>query len=168
MHTKEVPGLDVIIVLGAHVRGTAPSKSLRLRLERAKAYLDTNPETIAVLSGGRGEGELISEAFCMKEYLLKKGIAEERLLLEDRSTSTVENLRYSVRVLRKKTGQNLLGCKVGLVSNNFHIYRAVELAKKLGFQNVVGIPAKADLKRQPQYMTREYLAIVAAKLRGDL
>ena len=97
---RKVPeNLDYLIVLGAHVNGTRLSRALRFRVEKAEEYLRENPRTLAVLSGGRGVDEKISEAKAMADYLLAHGIERERLLLEERSVSTAENLRFSLELL---------------------------------------------------------------------
>ena len=88
--------LDYIIVLGAHVNGTRLSKALLERARRALEYLEKNPGTKAVLSGGQGEGESISEAQAMSIYLQEHGISSDRLIMEDRSTNTKENLDFSL------------------------------------------------------------------------
>lgn len=90
---------DYCIVLGASVRGRKPSSSLRRRIERAQSYAESHPETILVLSGGMGEGEEISEARAMYDALLDAGIPSSRLVLEDHSGSTDENLAYSRSVI---------------------------------------------------------------------
>ena len=164
--------LDYLIVLGAQVKKTVPSKALRLRLEKACEYLQEHPDTVAVLSGGQGSGEEITEAACMYQYLTEHGIAKERLLLENQSTTTRENLLYSAQMIAdSRNEQNIdqvWNCKIGLVSNNFHIYRAVKLAEKAGYKNVYGIAAPSDWKLQIHYMVREYFAILKAKIRGDI
>ena len=88
--------LDYLIVLGAHVDGTRLTLALLERTRRALQYLKENPRTIAVLSGGRGSGEQISEAQAMFHYLTAHGIPKERLILEDRSVNTKENLAFSL------------------------------------------------------------------------
>lgn len=87
MFAKGKPELDYLVILGAQVRGTVPSRALRKRLDTALAYLEENPGTIAVVSGGRGPGEDITEAEIMKEYLLLHGIDEKRILVETDSTT---------------------------------------------------------------------------------
>lgn len=169
-HTEEK--LDYLIVLGAQVKKTVPSKALRLRLETACEYLKKHPNTRAVLSGGQGSGEDITEAACMYQYLTEAGIPKSQLLLEDRSTTTRENLLYSARVIaesrKEQNTDRVWNCSVGLVSNNFHIYRAVKLAEKAGYQKVCGIAAPSDWKLQIHYMVREYFAVIKAKIRGDI
>lgn len=151
-------GLPYVVVLGAQVKGTAPSRALRRRLERAIAYGKENPETRFILSGGQGPDEGISEAECMFRYMADRGIESTRLLLEDQSTSTAENLRYSDALYHLKDK------KVGILSNNFHIYRALLLAKREGYGNAEGIPASADLLMQPHNVLREVCCILAENL----
>lgn len=153
------PGLDYVIVLGAQVRGTSPSRALRKRLDRALDYAKENPGTKFILSGGKGPDEGISEAQCMYNYLTERGMDRERLFLEDRSTSTRENLRYSDQVYSLKDQ------KVGILSNNFHIYRALLLAQKEGYRQAQGIPAPADPGMQPHNVLREICAVLAEYVR---
>ena len=81
---------DYIIVLGAGVNGTKLSLSLRDRLVGAYDYMTANPDTIAIVSGGQGEGELISEAMCMHNWLINRGIDPNRIIMEDKATCTLE------------------------------------------------------------------------------
>lgn len=172
MYAQPEEELDYLIVLGAQVKKTVPSKALRLRLDKAYAYLQEHADTIAVLSGGQGSGEEIAEADCMYQYLTERGIPGERLLLENRSTTTRENLIYSAQVIaesrKEQSGEQIWNESVGLVSNNFHIYRAVKLAEKVGYRDVCGIAAPSDWKLQIHYMVREYFAVLKAKIRGDI
>lgn len=95
------PDADYLVILGAAVYGTEPSPALRDRLDWAILYLEESPDTIAVVSGGQGPDEGISEAQAMKNYLVAHGISEERILMEDQSTSTKENLLYSFSIIEK-------------------------------------------------------------------
>lgn len=161
MNEKGEKNLDYVIVLGAQVRGDVPSRALRKRIQKAEDYLKENPETIAVLSGGKGNGENISEAQAMYECLRKAGIEEERLILEDQSTSTVENLEFSGELIGKEK-------KIGIISQNFHIYRALKLARHQGYRDVCGIAAGSEPLYQPHFMVREAFAIVKEKLTGNI
>lgn len=129
---------DYIIVLGAKVDGTAPAMSLQSRIDAAYDYLSAHPDTIAILSGGQGEDEGISEAQCMFNYLTAMGISEDQLWLEDKSTSTWENLNFSLAVIESETGSRPE--KIGILSSEYHLYRAGLFAKECGFE-AVGIPA---------------------------
>lgn len=155
---KGEPNLDYIVVLGCQVRGNHPSRALKERIDTAQKYLEENPETIAILSGGQGTGENISEAQCMYDWLVRAGIAGERLIMEDKSTSTVENLKFSSQYITKEDAS------VGVISNNFHIYRSVAIAKKQGYENVCGIAAPSRSILQPHYLVRECMALWKEKI----
>lgn len=154
--------LDYVVVLGAHVKGDVPSKALELRLKAALKYARENEDTILILSGGQGSGEDITEAKCMENYLTAHGISEDRLVLEEKSTSTMENLKFS---------DELTGCSkksTGILSNNFHVYRAIKLAEKIGYEHPSGIAAESDPIMQVQYVVREVAALIKEKLRGNI
>ena len=154
-------GLDYIVVLGARVNGREPSGALRNRIQVAAEYLAANPETLDVLSGGRGSDEEISEARCMYENLVAMGVDPARLILEDQSTDTSENLRFSRALIPEEDAS------VGLVTNNFHIFRSLALARKMGWE-VSGIPVATSLISFPHYMMREFVGVVYDGLRGNL
>lgn len=155
------PGLDYIVVLGAKVNGTEPSGSLRNRIQVGVEYLQANPDAIAVLSGGQGADEEISEAQCMYERMIAAGIDPERLILEDCSTDTMENLRFSREFIPE-------GAQVGLVTNNFHICRALLLARGLGWEEVYGVPVATTLLSMPHYLMREFCGMAYELVHGNL
>ncbi len=125
-----------IIVLGAKINGTQPSRALLERVRAAFSYLCVHPDTIAILSGGQGLNEEIAECDYMYRELIKMGISTDRLVLENRSTTTWENLRYSLALMDR------LPHKIGLVSSEYHLFRACLFAKRRGVEPV-GIPAKS-------------------------
>lgn len=133
--TDKLPGRKYLIVLGAQVRGTVPSLSLQHRLEGALDYMNANPDCIAVVSGGKGTGETVSEAQCMKTWLTERGIAVERIIEEDQSTSTQENLRNSWAIIQELGGGP---DDVAVLSSNYHLYRAKCMAKVIGM-NPAGV-----------------------------
>ena len=156
-HPGNTPSCDYIIVLGAGVNGTVPSLTLRDRINGAYAYLTANPDTIAVLSGGQGPRENITEAACMHRELTKMGIPDRQLLLEEASTSTIENLQFSLDVLEEATG--IRPTQIGIVSSEYHIFRAKQFAKDLGLEPV-GIPAKTSwVSIRINYYLREIAAV---------
>lgn len=146
--------LDYIIVLGAQVREDGPSVALRYRLDKAIYYLNENPKTMCIVSGGQGVNEPFSEAEGMKEYLLKNGIDRSRIILEDKSTSTAENFKYSKVLLEQPYDS------VGIVTNNFHMFRAIHIAKAHGLNGVCGIAADSNILYLPNNVLRECLAIL--------
>ena len=163
MTQKPSKNLDTLIVLGAQVNGTKLSNSLKLRLKRAKEYLNENPETIAVVSGGKGSGEEISE-----EYLVSQGIDTRRLIKEDRSTNTNENLKYSLALLEKELNKKPEELRIGIVTNGFHVFRGTSIGKKMGCRQIEGVPAKSNKFLQLNYLVRECLGIWKDKLVGNL
>lgn len=153
MRKKGEPDLDYVVVLGCKVNGEHPSRALKERMEQARMYLEQNPETKAILSGGQGPGEGISEAECMYRYLQETGISEKRLILEDESTTTLENLVNSQKFLNQ--GQDT----VGIITSDFHVFRSVRLAKKAGYLRAQGIAAPCRTVLLPHYMVREAFAL---------
>ena len=147
--------LKYIIILGAQIRGKKITNSLKRRLDKGLRYLQENPETICIVSGGKGKGEEISEAEAMFAYLKDCGVDGERICMEDKSTTTCENLIFSKQFI-----QNLKKDSVGIVSNNFHIYRAMKMARLLGYKKVFALPATTNMVVFPNYMVREFFALI--------
>ena len=155
---------DYIVVLGCGVNGTVPSLSLQNRIDGAYAYLTAHPDTICVVSGGQGPGEDMTEAACMKRELVEMGIEAERIWEEDRSTSTKENLKYSLDVIEANAGRR--PATIGIVSSEYHLYRAGLMAEDLGVSSV-GIPGKTTwFTLWANYHMREIVAVWAYLLFG--
>ena len=153
---------EYVIILGAQVRGEVPTLVLSARIRAAAEYLNEHPQAIAVASGGKGSGENISEAEAIRRGLVRLGISEDRILLEDRSTSTAENLRFSAEVIPQYEQK-----KVILVTNDFHVFRAVKLAENQGYKNVSGLGATDFFAVTIQYYVREFFAIGLEIVRGN-
>lgn len=143
------PNLDYIIVLGAQVLEDGPSAVLRYRLDEAVRYMNENEHTICIVSGGQGYNEPFSEAEGMFRYMKEKGIAEERILLESESSTTEENIRNSSRMIKD-------GASVGIITNDFHVFRAIQTAEAQGLKNVCGIAAGSNRLFLPNNMLREF------------
>lgn len=157
---------DCVVVLGAKVDDAEPSGILQERIDAACAYLTDHPETVAVLSGGQGSDEAISEAQCIYNCLTARGIAPGRLWIEDRSTSTWENLHFSLQLIAEKTGTR--PASLGIITSEFHLYRANIFAGKCGVE-MVGIPAKTKNKlHYVNYYLREIAGVWHYYLLGGL
>jgi uncharacterized SAM-binding protein YcdF (DUF218 family) len=158
---KPQGGESTVIVLGARIHGDRPSRMLRERLDVAADYLQENPEATCIVSGGQGDDEQISEAECIIRLLREAGIEEERILREDQSTSTAENIRFSNVLIDDETAT------VGVVTNGYHMFRAKLIARSNTPCEVSGVSAGSSLFMLPHNMTREFIALVVGALRGD-
>lgn len=127
--TDDDSGRGWLIVLGAAVHGSDPSLALIHRLQGALDYLEKFPEAKVVVSGGQGAGEDISEAECMRIWLEDNGISPDRIFKEDRSVSTLENLRFSLEIIEANGGR---ADDIAVVSSGYHLYRAKKLAESVG------------------------------------
>ena len=136
--TDKEPERDYLIVLGAAVYKDQPSLTLVRRLEGALDYLNAYPESVAIVSGGMGPGETVTEAKAMHDWLIAHGIPEERILQEPRATSTQENLAFSFQIIRERADEP--DGHVAIVSSAYHLYRAKEMAKLQGV-DAVGVAA---------------------------
>lgn len=154
---------DYLIVLGAGVRGDTPSLSLKNRLDAALEYLQNNPDCTAIVSGGQGPGENVSEARAMYDYLTARGVSPERVLMEDRSTSTEENLSFSREILLS-IGADPENTRLAVVSSEYHLYRAQYLGSLLGLE-LHGVPAHTSKPvLMVNYFIREAFAVLYTRL----
>lgn len=183
---KPEPGLDYIIVLGARVKpDQSLSKSLKYRVDRAVAYLDEYPSTYVVLSGGKGLDEPVSEAQAMAVYMVNKDISPQNLYLEIESKNTRENIIYSEalikRVIKKNKQENFAYLdntreevlfaedkpkRIGVVTNSYHMLRALALANTGDMGKVYAISAGADPVLYLHFSLRECAALLKDKFMG--
>lgn len=156
MHKREKAQSDYCIVLGAGVHGKTPSRVLNQRIKATYDFLTEHPQAKAILSGGQGPGEDITEASCMKEKLVEMGIDEKRLYLEEKSTSTKENFMFSKKILEEIAP----GTKeITVISSDTHLYRACYIASEEGF-SAKGYYAYTDYHvLRFTYMLREGVAV---------
>jgi uncharacterized SAM-binding protein YcdF (DUF218 family) len=155
-------GADYVIVLGAQVRGRSLSRALKSRLDTAYEYLEDNENTKVIVSGGQGNGEDISEAEAMSQYLLLKRIKEDKIIKEDQSTNTYENINFSMKLMEEGKYH------IVIVTNQFHVFRATSIAKKQGLIGVQGLGAPNDDILTLSYYVREFLAVIKDKLVGNI
>ena len=160
--SKGSPGLDAVIVLGAQVYRDGPSAVLKYRLDEAKNYLEENKNTVCIVTGGKGYNEPFPEAYGMRDYLVRNGIAEERIVMEDESSSTLENIMNSLPYIDPEHDE------VGIITNDFHVFRGTAIAKKAGIKKAVGIAAGSNPLYLPNNLLREFLGVVKDTLKGNM
>ena len=144
-----------MVVLGCMVREDGPSEPLRNRIDAAYDYLIEHPDVIAIVSGGQGEDEPMAEAQCMYDHLVGMGINPDRIWMEDKATSTWENLQFSLALIEEKTGSR--PATVGLLSSEYHLFRASLQARDLDIKTVC-IPARTT---RPSQALNHFLREVA-------
>lgn len=162
--SDEDTAADYLIVMGAGVNGTEPSLSLLNRLQAAEVWLSENPEGVAILSGGQGKGELITEAQCMYDWLTARGMDPGRLIMEPEATSSYENILFSLALIEAHSGDP--AGNVAIVSNDYHLCRIRLIAKELGCQPL-GVAARTPyFTLYVNYAVREAAALWAIRLFG--
>ena len=147
---------DVVIVLGAGVNGETVSRPLAHRLDAAARYWRQNPDAYIIVTGGLGNRATITEAEAMARYLIRIGVPEDRILLEEQSTSTYENLIFAKEILDEHFPE---GFRAVLITNDFHIYRSVQTARAVSL-DVARVGAYTDWYTWPVNYLREMLAVV--------
>lgn len=155
--TGPAVGFQYLLVLGTTVNGTEPSSMLADRIQAAYEYLTAHPDVICIVSGGKGDEENLSEAQCMFNELTKMGIEPDRIWMEDKATSTVENFEFSLDLIEQKTG--IRPDSLGVLSSEFHLLRSNMFAKE---QNITAatVPAKtSDLGTFVIYFLREIVLV---------
>lgn len=154
---------DVIIVLGAGVKGTRVGNNLKRRLDAAFAYYEKNNEVLIVVSGGKGPQESVTEAFAMEEYLLEKGVPQAKILKEEEASSTYENFLFSKKLLDERFENGFSAC---FVTNDFHVFRAGGIAQKAGFEKINHIHSSTNKFTVISNTLRECLAVVKFAVLG--
>ncbi len=154
--TGQLPEKTVFVTLGAKVSADeSPGIVLRRRLNRTAELMEECPEALCIVSGGQGGNEPVSEAQCMRDYLVSKGISADRIIMEDKATDTIENLRFSVALIKEN---GLEDCQMAVVTSNFHVPRVQFLCSRMDIDTVFyGAPDSTPLML---YITlvREYMS----------
>lgn len=151
-----------VVVLGCKVKGDQPTNMLRDRLDVAAQYLLSNPEAYCIVTGGQGDDEIYSEAYVMRKYLVDKGISEMRILTEEQSTSTLENLQYSAELIDRYNCYE----DVVIVSDRFHQYRAQQAAELSGIDRYYSLCSETRWYMAGHYWFREMAGICRIYLLG--
>lgn len=163
--TPELSPTRAIVVLGSGSQGSVPSSTLTARLDLALKDSKQNARALVVVSGGRSF-RTISEAEVMAAYLRHQGLAAERILLEEGSTSTLENLVFSAKVLAD-AGISVNGNPVHLITSDFHTVRAGLIAHRTGYTNAETLGVETPLHIRYNAWLREYFAMLSSWLLGE-
>ena len=149
---KSIENVNTMIILGAKVNEDGISKTLKRRLDKAIEYYNTNKNiNNIIVSGGQGSDEVVTEALAMKNYLVKNGVSKDKIIMEDKATTTLENIIFSKKII---TDKNLKG-KVLIVTSDYHLFRGQFIASILGIDNE-GLCSISPLSSRIYYMIREY------------
>ncbi len=149
---------DFLIILGAGLKGDTVSLTLKERLNTGIEYLNKFPDTKVIVTGGQGFGEDITEAEAMEKYLLRAGISGERIIKEDKATSTAENFKFSKELISSQDK-----VKIMIITSDFHMLRAKMLAKRSGFEPY-GITCSTPASVRLNSYIREYFALIKSYL----
>ena len=158
---SEIPKNTNLIILGCQVKETGPSLSLQQRLNAGFDYLQENPKALCIVTGGQGANEPTTEALAQKEYLVAKGIDENRIILEDKSENTWENFQFSIDIMKEKGISN----EFAVATQEFHMYRACSQAKEQGL-TVYPVTARSNPLIFPAHFGRELLAMTKYYIYG--
>ena len=155
---------DAVIVLGAGIRADEEvTRTLRNRLDMAVEYHMRNPEAVIIVSGGIGRGHVVSEAEVMARYLEAAGVRADLIFQEGNSHSTYQNMRLSKEILDELFPD---GYRVTVISNDFHIYRAIRFTRIAGMEGATSFHGNTPLDALPGALVREITAIVKMWLIG--
>ncbi len=148
---------DAVVVLGAGIKGDKVTVTLKHRLDKAIEYHSKNPDAIIIVTGGQGFQETVTEAYAMEKYLVEAGVDKSKIIKEEKATSTAENMRFSKEILDGHFDKDY---SVAVITNNFHIFRAVTIAGRNGLEHVSHLHAGLQWYNViPSYL-RESIAIL--------
>ena len=145
---KDLETLDYSIVLGAGLDGEKVGKILKSRLDEAIKYYELNKNVNIIVSGGQGKDEVISEAEAMYRYLVRNNVNPNQIIKEEKATTTLENIKFSKEILRNRNDEDK---KVLIITNDFHLYRAMTIANILQLENE-GLASETPIKVRMNYM----------------
>ena len=149
---RNTDGADYVLVMGFGLEDNKMTEILTLRCDKAIEYMQRNPQCTAVLCGGITKGSTISEALAMKQYIMKAGIAEKRLIVEDSSTNTETNISYAKKLITT-------GSKIVVISSDYHIHRIRQVCRKAGLA-VKGVAANTPYLQLPDKLMWEKIKLI--------
>lgn len=157
--------VDYLVVLGGGLKGKEVTATLKYRLDKAMEILNKDKDIKVVVTGGKGYGEEVTEASAMENYLIKNGINRDRIIMEDKATSTYENFKFTRKILQQNTSKG--NFSILIITSDFHMARAKLIAKKLGF-SPYGVTSPSFRYLLPNSIIREYFAVVKSLIYGEI
>lgn len=155
---------DAVIVLGAAIHGKTPSLVLKDRLDTAVEYHKQNPDAYIIVSGGQGPQEDITEAEAMEKYLIEKGVNKDKIIKEEKATSTYENFLFSNKILKERFGEDI---NISFITTDFHFYRASNIAKSADISQITHIHSNTRWYSVATSVLRECLAVTKFWILGN-
>lgn len=155
--TDNANNVDYLLILGTGLNGKDLSATLQYRMDKGLDFLNKNPNTMVIVSGGQGPNEEITEAAAMKDYLIKNNIDDNKILTEDKSSSTMENLKFSKEIILKNRGD--INSNVMIVTSDFHMFRTKMLAKRNDIK-AYGMICETTISVKINCYIREYFAVI--------
>ena len=163
----QVPAVQALVVLGSGTQQGQPRPVLAARLDTAAQLAALQPQALIAVCGGVDWGERESEAVVMARYLIQRhGIAPQRIVLETQSTSTELNLQYSLPLLAARGVA--ADAPIAIVSSDFHLLRALAIARQQGMQQAMAVAAPTPLATRYNAWLREYFAMLSSWLLREL
>lgn len=156
---------EYVIALGAGLYGDVPSLCMQARMDALGEYMLRNPSATAVVCGGQGRTETVTEASVFENHLLDMGIDESRIIVEDKSANTAQNMEYAARLISEREGTSAV--RAAVITNDFHLWRSKFYARKWG---IIPCGVNAPTPRWDlvvQYYLREYFSVIKALLGWD-
>ncbi|MBQ7740888.1 MAG: YdcF family protein [Eubacterium sp.] len=150
-----------VIVLGCQIRGDKPSYSLKKRCDAASEYMKNHPDAVAIASGGQGYDENLSEGQCIYNLMTESGIDGNRIIIEDKSTSTDTNVKNSLKIIE----DNNMSKEVAVATTDYHQYRASMICRKNGL-SPSSLPSNSTKPSKPTFFTREVFGVWIQRLQG--
>lgn len=151
---NRIVGDETLIIPGAQIISDKSSIGLKLRLDKSFEILKKFPDIKCIVTGGQGSDEDYPESYVMKKYLIEKGISADRIFMEDKSTDTIQNFKYSKDIILEKS----LNKNIIITTNSFHAYRCEIIAKKFGLNPLAVSCENEFLKTSIAYPLREVLS----------
>lgn len=153
---------DYVLILGSGLNNNQIGNTLKSRLDKSLEYINSNKKAKIIVSGGITGSNTITEAEAMYEYLKDRNVDTMRIIKEDKSTSTFENIKFSTEILKNN---NDIDKKILIITSDFHLPRALLISKNFNL-NTEGLSSKTNKEDLPRFLSREFPRVIADTIRS--